>query len=74
MSAQLWDQRNLWAAAAYLYQQEEDRKERITVGVNQFVAQDESLAIPILRVDEAGEQRQRLKSSGPVNDRAALVW
>ena len=45
------------ADAAYLYQQEEDRKERITVGVNEFVAQDESLAIPILRVDEAGEQR-----------------
>ena len=45
------------ADAAYLYQQEEDRKERITVGVNEFVAQDDSLAIPILRVDEAGEQR-----------------
>ncbi len=45
------------ADAAYLYQQEEDRQERLTVGVNAFTASDESLSIPILRVDEAGEQR-----------------
>ena len=45
------------ADAAYIYQQEEDRKERITVGVNDYVKEDESLSIPILRVDEAGEQR-----------------
>ena len=45
------------ADAAYIYQQEEDRLERITVGVNDYVDADESLNIPILRVDEAGEQR-----------------
>ena len=45
------------ADAAYIYQQEEDRRERITVGVNDYVDKDESLNIPILRVDEAGEQR-----------------
>ncbi len=45
------------ADAAYIYQQEEDRMERITVGVNEFVDADERLSIPILRVDEAGEQR-----------------
>ena len=45
------------ADAAYIYQQEEDRKERITVGVNEYVNEDESLSIPILRVDEAGERR-----------------
>ena len=45
------------ADAAYIYQQEEDRQERITVGVNDYVDADESLNIPILRVDEAGEQR-----------------
>ena len=45
------------ADAAYIYQQEEDRRERITVGVNDYVDEDESLNIPILRVDEAGEQR-----------------
>ena len=45
------------ADAAYIYQQEEDRLERITVGVNDYVDENESLSIPILRVDEAGEQR-----------------
>ena len=45
------------ADAAYIYQQEEDRLERITVGVNEYVDENESLSIPILRVDEAGEQR-----------------
>ncbi len=45
------------ADAAYIYQQEEDRKERITVGVNDYVEEEEGLSIPILRVDEAGEQR-----------------
>ena len=45
------------ADAAYIYQQEEDRMERITVGVNEYVDAGESLSIPILRVDEAGEQR-----------------
>ena len=45
------------ADAAYIYQQEEDRRERITVGVNDYVDHQESLNIPILRVDEAGEQR-----------------
>jgi methylmalonyl-CoA mutase N-terminal domain/subunit len=44
------------ADAAFRYQQEEDRKERITVGVNQYVT-DEALEIPLLRVDRAGEQR-----------------
>ena len=45
------------ADAAYIYQQEEDRRERITVGVNEYVDAEERLSIPILRVDEAGEQR-----------------
>ena len=45
------------ADAAYIYQQEEDRLERITVGVNEYIDAGESLSIPILRVDEAGEQR-----------------
>ena len=45
------------ADAAYIYQQEEDRRERITVGVNDYVDDNESLSIPLLRVDEAGEQR-----------------
>ena len=45
------------AEAAYVYQREEDRKERITVGVNDYVT-DEELSIPLLRVDREGEARQ----------------
>ena len=43
------------AEAAFRYQQEEDHKQRITVGVNAFTSSD-SLEIPLLRVDEAGER------------------
>ena len=45
------------ADAAYIYQREEDRQERITVGVNDYVT-DEELTIPLLRVDREGEARQ----------------
>ena len=45
------------AQAAYVYQQEEDRKERVTVGVNEY-CDDDTLDIPLLRVDEAGEALQ----------------
>ena len=44
------------AEASYLYQLEEDRRERITVGVNQY-ANDDPLQISLLRVDGEGEQR-----------------
>ena len=45
------------AEAAYWHQLEEDRKERITVGVNEY-ATEESLDLPLLKVDRAGEQLQ----------------
>ena len=45
------------ADASYLYQMEEDRKERITVGVNEHLT-DDALEIPLLRVDRDGEKRQ----------------
>ncbi len=45
------------AEAAYVHQLEEDRKERITVGVNEYVT-DEPLDLPLLKVDRAGEQLQ----------------
>ena len=45
------------ADAAYTYQMEEDRRERITVGVNEYVT-SEVLEMPLLRVDREGEQRQ----------------
>jgi methylmalonyl-CoA mutase N-terminal domain/subunit len=44
------------ADAAYTYQQEEDRKERITVGVNDYLTGD-VLDIPLLRVNAEGERR-----------------
>ncbi len=45
------------ADAAYVYQREEDRKERVTVGVNEYVTGEE-LSIPLLRVDREGEALQ----------------
>jgi len=50
------------AEAAYKYQKEIDNKKRIVVGVNDYVM-DEPIDIPILKMDEKGEERQinRLK-------------
>jgi len=44
------------AEAAYRYQQEIDSRERIIVGLNDYVI-DEPLTIPILHMDEEGEKR-----------------
>lgn len=46
------------AEAAARYQREIDLKERIIVGVNEYVI-DEHLQVPLLRVDEAGARRQK---------------
>ncbi len=43
--------------AAYKYQKEIDEKKRIIVGVNEYHI-DESVDIPILKMDEKGEERQ----------------
>jgi len=50
------------AQAAYKYQKEIDEKRRIVVGVNDYTI-DEPIEIPILKMDEKGEERQinRLK-------------
>jgi len=50
------------AESAYRYQKEIDEKERIMVGVNKYQI-DEPIEIPILKMDEKGEERQinRLK-------------
>jgi methylmalonyl-CoA mutase N-terminal domain/subunit len=45
------------ADASYLYQLEEDRRERITVGVNEYRTED-GTEIPLLRVDREGEKKQ----------------
>ncbi len=46
------------ARAAYRYQQELETKERIVVGVNEFVIEDEKLDIPVLKIDYAAERDQ----------------
>ncbi len=46
------------ARAAYIYQQEIDKKERIIVGVNDFKEPDENIEIPILYIDEEVEKQQ----------------
>jgi len=46
------------ANAAYKYQQELDRKERIIVGVNEFIEKDEKIDIPILQITKEAEERQ----------------
>jgi methylmalonyl-CoA mutase, N-terminal domain len=50
------------AESAYRYQKETDENQRIIVGVNRYTL-DEDLSIPILKMDEKGEERQikRLK-------------
>lgn len=47
------------ADAAYRYQQELDRKEKIIVGVNDFVEEDEKIEIPILEISPEVERKQR---------------
>ena len=51
------------AEASYRYQKEIDGKKRIIVGVNDYTT-DEETSIPILKMDEKGEERQinRLKT------------
>ncbi|MFA5101693.1 MAG: methylmalonyl-CoA mutase family protein [Candidatus Thermoplasmatota archaeon] len=45
------------AESAYRYQKEIDEKQRVIVGVNRFQL-DEEPSIPILKMDENGEERQ----------------
>jgi methylmalonyl-CoA mutase N-terminal domain/subunit len=47
------------AEAAYRYQQELDIKEKIIVGVNDFVEDNESIDIPILVISPEVEKKQR---------------
>jgi methylmalonyl-CoA mutase N-terminal domain/subunit len=51
-----WVQNEI-AEAAYRYQKETDAKDRLIVGVNQFI-QEETEPIPILRVDPKVERKQ----------------
>ncbi len=46
------------AVAASRYQEEIDARRRVIVGVNDFIEEDESLEIPILRIDPRYEREQ----------------
>ncbi|HEX9615269.1 MAG TPA: methylmalonyl-CoA mutase family protein, partial [Bacteroidota bacterium] len=47
------------AEAAYRYQRELDKKEKIIVGVNDFVEEDRRIEIPILEISPEVERKQR---------------
>jgi len=46
------------SAAAYRYQQEVDRRDRLIVGVNEYVDDDEKIEIPILKITPEMVNRQ----------------
>jgi len=46
------------ARSAYQYQMELEKKERIVVGVNDFVMEDEKIEIPVLKIDHMVEKDQ----------------
>lgn len=46
------------ADAAYRYQTELDKKEKIVVGVNDFIEDDEKIDIPILHISKQVEEKQ----------------
>jgi methylmalonyl-CoA mutase N-terminal domain/subunit len=52
-----WFQREV-AKSAYRHQQELESKDRIIVGVNEFVLEDEKVEIPVLRIDPSVERDQ----------------
>jgi methylmalonyl-CoA mutase N-terminal domain/subunit len=47
------------AQAAWRYQQEVERGERLIVGVNEFVEENETVDIPVLRISPEVERTQR---------------
>jgi methylmalonyl-CoA mutase, N-terminal domain len=57
------------AEAAYRYQLELDKKEKIIVGVNDFVEEDEKVEIPILEVSPEVEKKQRKRIAELRNSR-----
>lgn len=46
------------ADSAYRYQQELDKKEKIIVGLNDFIEENEQIEIPILKITKEVEERQ----------------
>jgi methylmalonyl-CoA mutase N-terminal domain/subunit len=60
------------AHAAYQYQQELDRKEKIIVGVNQYVQENEKISIPILEIPKEVEIKQRKRVKEVKAERSGL--
>ncbi len=68
------------AASAYRFQREVDSKERVMVGVNDYLSSQES-SIPLLRIDESVQKTQcqnlakvkRERSAGALRDALAAV-
>jgi len=62
------------ADAAHWYQQALERKQRVVVGVNEYVNEDEKLDIDILRIDKDVTQRQekRLRDLRETRDNGAV--
>lgn len=46
------------AKSAYRFQQEIEKEERVIVGVNKYVMEDEKLEIPVLKIDQQVEKEQ----------------
>jgi methylmalonyl-CoA mutase N-terminal domain/subunit len=47
------------ARAAYQYQQEIERKERIIVGINDYIDEEETVEIPLLKIEPRIEKEQK---------------
>lgn len=60
------------ADAAYAYQKEVDRKEKIIVGVNEFIEKDEVVDIPILTVSPEVEKTQRERLANIKTNRSGV--
>jgi len=63
------------ADAAYRYQQEVERKEKIIVGINDFVEEDEKIEIPLLTISPEVEiaQKKRLADLKQSRDEGAAA-
>jgi methylmalonyl-CoA mutase N-terminal domain/subunit len=62
------------AEAAYRYQRELDNKEKIIVGVNQYVEEDEKIDIPILAISPDVEIVQKKRLAVLRNSRNQVEW
>jgi len=62
------------AKSAYRFQREIEKDERVIVGVNKYVLENEEIEIPVLKIDQQVEQDQRafLKKVKQERDEAAV--